>query len=226
MKLVLATTAAVAIGLVVTSAASAADLRVEPAKACYGSGEKVNLLGGGFTPSVPGGVSVTRDGAALGQLSTDVGGSVNGRLTLGQRRGQRTSVYTATDSTNPTLTASTQITVSEVRVKVRPKDGPPGRRLTIGAAGFTTGKRLWAHIRKGRFRRNIRIGTLKKPCRKLKLRRSLLPRGASYGVYTVQFDTFRRYKARRAVSVGFTLTVRQVPVGAAASAGSDWSRIF
>jgi hypothetical protein len=218
----LATTVA---ALTLPAAASAAQLTVNPGKPCYGSGETVSLLGSGFTPNLPSGISVTKDGEAIGTLSTDVGGAFNGTLRLGQRNGKRTSTYTATDTSNPTLTASTQIVVSEVDVRLRPKSGAPGRRITIGAVGFTEGKTLWAHVVRGNSVRNLKIGTLKRACHKLRSKRRLLRRGAPLGVYTVQFDAFKKYRERRPQSVGFTITVRRVVEPSAASA-TAWSRVF
>jgi hypothetical protein len=211
--------------LTLPAAASAAQLTVNPGKPCYGSGETVSLLGSGFTPNLPSGISVTKDGEAIGTLSTDVGGAFNGTLRLGQRNGKRTSTYTATDTSNPTLTASTQIVVSEVDVRLRPKSGAPGRRITIGAVGFTEGKTLWAHVVRGNSVRNLKIGTLKRACHKLRSKRRLLRRGAPLGVYTVQFDAFKKYRERRPQSVGFTITVRRVVEPSAASA-TAWSRVF
>ncbi len=168
---------------------------------------------------------MTKDGEAIGALSTDVGGAFNGTLRLGQRNGKRTSTYTATDTSNPTLTASAQIVVSEVDVRLRPGSGAPGRRIMIGAVGFTEGKTLWAHIVRGNSVRHLKIGTLKRACHKLRSRRRLLRSGAALGVYTVQFDAFRRYRERRPQSVGFTITVRRVAEPSAASA-TAWSRVF
>lgn len=230
MKFATAVVTVVAIGLVASPIASAATLTASPAKRCYGTGEKVTLTGAGFSPGLvpPGGVVVTRDGTRFPEtLSTDAGGAFRGVLTLAQRRGKRTSTYTATDPVNTTLTASTQVTVSATTVRVRPKDGPPGRRLKLTAGGFTQSKRLYAHVRKGGFKRNIFLGRLKRACGKLTTRRRILSQGADYGVYTVQFDNYRKYKPRRAVSVGFTLTVRRIPAGVAgASASTGWSQIW
>jgi hypothetical protein len=227
MKLRLIALAAVATALTVPATASAATLEVVPRLPCYGSGHSVNLLGAGFTPNLTSGIAVTKDGAGIGSLSTDATGAFNGALRLGQRNGRRTSTYTATDTSNPTLTASTQITVSEVDVGLRPRSGAPGRRVRIRAVGFTAGSdRLYAHVVRGRSKRTLRIGRLKGACKSLTTRRRLLPNNAPVGVYAVQFDAFRKYRERRAQSVGFTVTVRRVVRPAAAASASGWSRIF
>jgi hypothetical protein len=199
---------AVAMGvavLAVPSTASGAELTVSPQKRCYSSGESVNLLGTGFTPLDS--ATVTRDGTLLGSLDTDATGAFNGVLTLAQNSGRRTKTYTATDGTNSTLTASAQITVSAVRVGLKPAQGAPGRIMTITASGFTTGPTLWAHVIRGRSKRTLKIGRLSGACGGLRTRKRLLPIDAALGVHTVQFDTFRRYNPKQPVRDRYTISV-------------------
>jgi hypothetical protein len=199
---------AVAAGLVVLAvpaSASAASLTVTPQKRCYSSGESVNLLGTGFSPL--GSANVTRDGTALGSLSTDSNGAFNGILTVAQTSGRRTKTYTANDDAVSTLTASAQITVSAVRVDLSPTNGAPGRRMKINASGFSTGKTLWAHITKGKSKRTMKIGTLSGACGGLKTRKRLLPQSASLGLHTIQFDTFRAYDPKQPVRYRYTIDV-------------------
>jgi hypothetical protein len=229
MKVRLTALAAVAAALTVPATASAATLAVEPRLPCYGSGHNVNLLGTGFSPNLMSGIAVTKDGESIGALSTDATGAFNGSLRLGQPSGRRTSTYTATDTTNPTLTASTQITVSEADVGLQPRSGSPGRRVRIKAVGFTAGgKRLWAHVTRAGKTRNTAVGRLRGACKRLTKRRRLLPRNTPIGVYIIQFDAFRKYRARRAQSVGFTITVRRVrrPSTASAARLTGWSRVY
>ena len=197
--------AAGALALAIPSAASAAELVVSPQKSCYSSGESVNLLGTGFSPL--GSATVTRDGSLLGSLNTDGTGAFNGVLTLAQNSGRQTKTYTATDNTDSSITASAQIVVSAVVVGLKPASGAPGRILRINARGFTTGKTLWAHIKRGKSKRTIRLGRLKGACGSLKTRKRLLPQNAALGVHTLQFDTFRRYNPRQRVRDRYTITV-------------------
>ena len=193
--------------LAIPSAASAQapSLTVSPQKRCYSAGESVNLMGGGFSPLAS--ASITRDGSLLGSLDTDASGAFNGLLTLAQDSGRKTKTYTATDDANSGTAASAQITVSSVRVKLQPESGAPGRIMKITANGFTTGKTLWAHVRRGKSKRNLKLGKLKGSCGGLVTRRRLLPRDAAFGVHTIQFDTFRRYNPRQPVSDHYTITV-------------------
>jgi hypothetical protein len=193
------------LALAIPASASAASLTVTPQKRCYSSGESVNLLGGDFSPL--GRASVTRDGTPLGSLQTDANGAFNGILTLAQTRGRQTKTYTATDEAVSTLSASAQITVSAVRVDLSPPNGAPGRRMSIKASGFTTGKTLWAHVTKGKSKRTLKIGRLSGACGGLKARRRLLPRNAALGLHTIQFDTFKKYSRKQPVRYRYTIDV-------------------
>ena len=99
--------------------------------------------------------------------------------------------------------AQAQFLGSSLAVIVKPRNGAAGRKLRISASGFTTGKRLYAHVVRGKYRHNVSIGKLKGPCRTTKARRRVLPAGLSTGVYTVQFDTKRRYSKKTKVWVKF-----------------------
>ena len=187
------------------SAVAAPALTVVPEKPCYSHGESVNLLGSGFGPL--GSTSITRDGALVGALDTDALGAFNGILTLAQNSGRRTKTYTATDEADSSLSASDQITVSSVRVGLKPNNGAPGRVMKITARGFTTGRTLWAHVVRGKSKRHLKIGRLKGACGGLETRRRLLPRDAALGVHRIQFDTFRAYSRNRPVQDSSTITV-------------------
>ncbi|HZG47879.1 MAG TPA: hypothetical protein VEY90_00035 [Thermoleophilaceae bacterium] len=223
MKHALAALATTAAGLAAATGASAAEFSISPVKPCYGSGERVTLAGSGFTPL--GSVVVSKDGDSLGTTASDATGAFSGvGLTVKLADGRQRRTYSATDTTNPTLTASTRALVSEVEVVLRPRIGAPGRRLSISATGFTTGNRLWAHVIRGRSRRHVDLGRLSGACHSLSTRRRILPRDARVGLYTVQFDAFRKYEKARGNSVGYEIDVRRGR-GAIAS-GTGWSRLF
>jgi hypothetical protein len=204
--------AAGVLALAVPSAASAASLDVSPDKRCYSSGERINLLGSGFSPL--GTANITRDGQPLpgprSDLPTDANGAFNGVLTLFQANGRQTKTYAATDASDSTLTASRQITVAAPRVGLRPANGAPGRLMRITARGFATGPTLWAHVRYRGSTRNLKIGRLKGACGGLQTRRRLLPRNARLGVHRIQFDTSRRYDPDAATRDLYEITVTGV----------------
>ena len=198
---------AMAMGLALTAATSAqaATLTLSGSKDCYRAGDQLTLTGTGYTPGAP--VNVVLGELALGSVAADAAGNFSAPLTIGTLKGVSTRTVTATDAVNPANVGVAKFLGSALAVKVRPRTGQAGRRLRIGASGFTTGKRLYAHaLRKG-YRRNFFIGRLKGPCRTLKVRRVVLPASTPYGVYTVQFDTKRRYSKKTKVWVKFRVTV-------------------
>jgi len=195
---VAATVAATA--LAAPAGASAATLAVEPVEACYREQQSVVLTGSGFGASSL--VDISRDGSSLGTLAADASGAFQGTLELpGLASGQRSLTYVATDTANSALTAPVTVVATATDVDVRPLAGPANRRLRIRARGFFGGRTLWAHlIRRGRGAvRTVKIGRVKGPCRKVRARKRLLRANTPAGEYRVQFDTFRRYKAKRKV---------------------------
>jgi hypothetical protein len=191
--------------LAATASAQAATLTVAGTKSCYRLGDSLVVSGTGFTPGGP--VSFTLDNQDLGSLTADAAGNITAPLTIGTLRGIRTRTLIATDATNPANVAQAQFLGSALSVTVRPRSGTAGRLLRLKAAGFTTGKRLYAHVLRKRYRRNVFVGRLKGDCRTLSVRRRVLPAGLAAGVYTVQFDTKRRYSKKTEVRVRFSVTV-------------------
>ncbi len=199
------TVAAAAVLLAGAASAQAATLSVAGGKACYRAGDSLTLSGTGYTPGAP--VDVTLEGRELGGLTADAAGNISSPLQVGSLRGVSRRTLVATDATNPAITATAQFLGSALLVKVKPQNGAAGRKLRINASGFTTGKRLYAHILRKGYRRNVFIGKLKGPCRTLKKRKRVLSAGTPNGVYTVQFDTKRRYSKKTKVWYRFRVTV-------------------
>jgi hypothetical protein len=196
MKLSLAALATAAVALVAPAAASAqTTLMTTPTKPCFGSGDRVNFHGSGFTPS--GIVDFTRDGepvAANPPITALSDGTVNAGLTVFNEQGVEQRSYAATDRTNPALTAAAPVTVSELDVNMRPRSGAPSQPRSISAVGFTRGSTLWAHIVfKGKVR-NLKIGALKGACRNLTKRTRLFGPNPPFGRHLIHFDTSRRFR--------------------------------
>src|SRR3954453_15979042 len=228
MKLRLAAlTIALLAGATAAPAADAATLAVTPVKPCYRAGSKLGLFGNGYTPNSS--VGITSDGAGIGNAAPNPSGGFGVELTVGLASGERVKTYAATDQANPAITASIPLRISALDVRLSPKSGPPGRKLRIRARGFTTGKRLYAHVRKGRrYRKNVKVGRLKGACRTLKTRKKLIRRGGGTGTYHVQFDTRRHYSRKTAVRVRYDIFVfRTFKSGSAsaASVGERWVRV-
>src|SRR5215213_1890257 len=205
---------AVAMLAVPSAAAAEATLAVDPSVACYRERQNVFLTGVGFTPN--GQVDFTRDGTPLvdpdGPIIADASGLVSPRLTLPSLvSGQRRLTYIATDKTDNVLTTQVSLLVTATDVTLTPSGGAPNRLLTIRARGFFFGGRtLYAHIvrtgkRPGRAR-NLRIGAIDGACKKATARKRLFFANTAPGHYRVQFDTFRRYDAKRRIKTNFTVT--------------------
>jgi hypothetical protein len=195
----------VALALVVAAPAEAATLTVAGSKTCYRAGDALTLNGSGFTPG--GQASITLDGQDLGAVPTDAAGNFSAPLNIGALKGVSKRTLIATDAANPANVAQAQFLGSALAVTVKPRNGAAGRKLRIKASGFTTGKRLYAHVLRGKYRHNVFIGKLKGPRRTAKVRRQVLPPGLAPGIYTVQFDTKRRYAKKTKVWVKFRVTV-------------------
>jgi hypothetical protein len=201
-RLALAAVAGAAATLAAPALAEAAAVGLlQPQKACYRSGEQVGVGGSGYTPNT--GVTITADGQALRSGPTaDPNGNFAGNLTVGQRRGSKLKTYAFTDQSNPANTAALPpLRVSALSVTLRPRNGRPNRLFRIRARGFTTGSRLYAHVVRRGYRRNIRLGRLRGACHTLATRRRLFTSGLPTGIYTVQFDSRRRYSRGTRVKV-------------------------
>jgi hypothetical protein len=214
---------AAALALAAPSGAQAASLTVD--RSCYGPLEPIGLAGAGFTPN--GAVALSADGQQLGTGGADAtGGFTVGLPAPIIDAKQQTINFTATDQTNLALTASASALVSSLDVIVKPKRGNPGRERRIKARGFTRGKNLWAHIKRGKKRRNVKIGKLKGACGVLSAKKRLFSSDAAPGVYEVRFDTQRRYSTSARPQVAFLVTVYRTFRAASASAtGERWVEI-
>ncbi|HEY1275312.1 MAG TPA: hypothetical protein VGF25_10395 [Thermoleophilaceae bacterium] len=201
-------------------AAAEPTLTATPEKKCYRDKEKITLDGAGFGAGAQ--VNVFRDDTRLNDdpiVTSDLG-TFSGKLTLAQTTGVLERTYTATDMANSSMTASLNITVSAVEVKVSPESAPPGTLRKLSARGFTNGERLFAHIvrRKSGKTRTLRLGRLTGACGKLKARARLVPKDIGPGVYMIQFDTKRRYSSHTGVRDRWHLSVVMARAGASASA--------
>jgi hypothetical protein len=177
-------------------------------QSCYREGEPVNVVANGFTPN--GVVNFSRDNQALtGSPTADAAGTVRAstaapRITPAL---QRAFVLEARDATNPAIAASINPLATRFGVTVSPKSGNPARKRRIKARGFTEGKTLYVHVRRGGKGKNIKLGRLKKPCGNKSVKKRIFKRHAKTGIYTVQFDTRRRYRSKASPKVTYLVTV-------------------
>jgi len=221
-----------AFALAAPAGAQAATLAVPSAKPCYGAFDRLPLAGTGYTPGQP--VGVTADGAAVPpDTVADSSGNFTRALTFTSlAQSERLATFTGTDRSNPANAASTQARVSRLTVGIRPRRGNPRRVRRILSRGWTArGTRLYAHVRRGRYRRNLSAGRLKGACRTSSKRVRLFGRRATPGKYKVHFDTYRRFKRTRRQRVTFRVTIfRTFRSSSAAGASTSslterWKRV-
>lgn len=218
--------------LVMPAGAQAASLTVPSAKACYGSRDRLPLAGSGYTPGQK--VNIAVDGQTIPiDVTADASGNILAALRVGSiAQSERLATFTGTDASNAANSASAQARVSQLKVGIRPRSGNPNRPRRIRSRGWTArGSQLYAHVRRGRYRRNFPVGRLKGACRTSSKRVRLFPRGVRPGTYKVHFDTYRRFRKTRRQRLTFDVTIfrtvrRSSASGASGSSLTErWKRV-
>lgn len=197
-----------AVALAAPAGAQAATLGPATPKPCFGTGDAVPLVGSGYTPDAA--VQIARDGALIGTGMADPAGNLAGFASVPTLpRPEQQSTYTATDQANTAnVGTSPPILLSQLKVGIRPARGNPRKPRRIKTRGWTIrGTSVFAHVRRGRYKRNFAVGKLKGACRTSSKRVRLFGSEAGAGVYRVQFDTYKRFKSKRAQRVTFKITI-------------------
>jgi hypothetical protein len=196
--------------------AEAATLGLE-ASPCQISGEKVNLLGGGYTPNSY--VNVALDGRSLGDLPTDASGVIAGTLTPQGLKGVKTHSLVATDTANAALTATYSFLGTTRQVTVKPKHARAGKKLKLNGYGFLKGGKAYIHVRGHGYSADAKVGKPKGACGTWSARRHVVPSTAAAGSYSVQFDQKKRFSRKTKPRVRGTMTVTRTfsSLGAPAS---------
>ncbi len=205
------------------AAGRAATLEVRPSKPCFGTSDRVSLVGTGFTPSRS--VNIRRDGRLLNRrkgkvqpIATDADGRFAVVATVPDLvRSTQDSTYAAIDRADPARRASAPVKLSDLRVSIKPDDAAADRPRRIRARGFTVrGKTLYGHVVREKSERTFRVARLRGSCKTARGRGRLFGKNAARGTYRVQFDTFREYKSSRVQRVRFSVKIRPVTRPAAA----------
>lgn len=216
----------VSVALTALAAPSAAGAQVSLTtdRSCYFAREKTRLIdtegrvgfiGTGFTPN---------GGVFLGQIPimANAVGAFSKALPSPEIPGkQKDFPAIAVDRTNPALRDTVTARLTKLRLKISRRVSKTAR-LRIRARGFFAGKNLYAHVRRGkRYRKNIKIGRVRKPCGLLNKKRRLFGRSAPFGRYRIQFDNKRRYRKSTQPKAVFRVRVvrRASRASAAASSG-------
>jgi hypothetical protein len=205
--------------LVVPSGASAQSVMLDSNRSCYGPNQVISLTGYGFTPD--GEVALSVDGQQLGVGYADYDGVFMATVRAPALPFSWLPLrFTATDQTYLLNRASRSVKLTSLGVLVTPTTGAPSRPRRIRARGFFDGRTLYAHVRRGGRTRNVRVGTLRGPCRRLSVVRRLFGPGVQPGSYTLHFDTNRRFFAGRGTRVTYAVTISSaLERGRAAAAG-------
>jgi hypothetical protein len=197
--------------------ARAASLSVDPVRACYLSGQSANVFGSGYTPS--GSVNVTIGGQP-GAVAADAAGNITVPLNFLPVKGIVVAAVTATDATNPALTATIQLRITRLHVDVNPVTAPAGKSRRLKGYGLKPGK-VYMHVRGPHgYRSDKKIAKAKAPCGTFKTHRTIVPAGVRSGAYKVRFDGKKKYSKKTDPQTGGTLTIkpRFHAVGARAAA--------
>ncbi len=140
-------------------------------------------------------------------------------------KGIKNDAVSATDATDPTLTATIPLLITRRHVDVNPTHAAAGKKLRIKGYGLTGGPKVYMHIRgPHHYRSDTKIAKAKGPCGTFKTRRKIVSSGAAPGAYKVRFDHKKKYSKKTKPQTGGTLTITRTfhAVGARAAA-FGWS---
>lgn len=206
--------------------ASAQGVLLEADRPCYGAHQVISLTGYGFTPD--GDVALSVDGQQLGIGIADYDGVFAASLRAPTLPFSEVLLrLTATDQTYLLNRASAPVRLTSLGVMVTPTTGVPSRPRRIRARGFFDGSTLYAHIRRDGRTRNVRLGALRGPCRRLDVTRRLFRPGVRAGAYRLHFDTSRRYLRSAGARVTYAVTIAKAGTASASSTGARerWAQV-
>jgi len=193
--------AATALALGATAAPAAA-ATVEPLKPCYVSAgeaaearENVLIRGSGFTPESP--VEILVDGVREAAPTTGVMGEFEGTIDAPfQPTGERPFSVVARDQADPTLSVPLTSRVTDLDVRMRPREANPADRVRLKGRGFTRDAPIFAHyVFDGERKKRLRLAQRPTgPCGTFTARRRQIPiANPRSGRWTIQIDQRRRY---------------------------------
>ncbi len=187
------------------ASASAAQLTTSAAT-CARSGTQVSVQGSGFTPNGAVTLGAAKTQAdATGSFVETVTVPDDGKLIPVTRK------LSASDDTDPSLSATASIKYVGFFYTNFPITGRPTERVQWKFAGFDAGKPIYGHFRyRGTTAKNYRFGIAKGDCGTLSVKAKRLPAASHPGVWTLQLDQQKVYNAktlpRRTLSFSITRT--------------------
>lgn len=191
------TAAALGSGALAATAQAKAKIALDPG--CYLSNDKGALTGSGFKPNATWTAKLAGT-KELGSGRTDGRGRIRARFTAPVyegKNGTREMTLSVTDGPN---VASTTFLMTPLTASFSPESGDPARlRVRWRVLGIGPERGVYVHYLQpnGKLKRTIRIGTSDSVCGALKTGPiALFPFRYTFGIWTFQVDTARRWSAR------------------------------
>jgi hypothetical protein len=205
------TIAAAIIGLAALGGVSEAQASTVAVNAtCYLIGSPISASGTGFTPN--GAVNFAFDGQLSSSGTADPAGNITAPLTaplLPSGTHQHAFSLAAQDQTNPALSATTTVNVTDRIATVSPHRAKPSRKVKFGVYALNPNQPVWLHyVFHKKERARVRLGTAHGPCGSLSARKRFFPmRHPSFGTWTFQFDNSKRYSKRTQPQIRGPVTI-------------------
>ncbi len=197
-------------------AAQASAAKIAPNRACYvnddpAKGAPMTITGTGFIPGAPvqitgTDVSATTTAAASGAISARTTAPILATIDPASRR----TTLTATDETDPAITATTVVSIANLAVSTNPasvknlhKD-----KVKFAFSGFTPGKTIYGFYARKKIVATERFGKAKGACGMLTTRALLYPGGhPKFDQYTLTFESASKYSRKANPRVTGKLTI-------------------
>jgi hypothetical protein len=152
---------------------------------------------------------------AIGSDTSDAVATSDGTLDLSgsaapfQRRGEAPFTVKVTEPNNPVNTAVATSRVTDLSVRVRPREAQTSDRVRFRGRGFTAPRPVWGHyVLNGRLRKTVRFARRPAgPCGHFSARRRQIPIDhPRAGRWTLQVDQQHHWSSRPA-TVWFRVTI-------------------
>lgn len=205
----LALTVALAGGLAIPAAASAATITLDHGCLRSGAGAKVGFTLAGFAPQSF--VSLTDNNGLIDSVRVGDDGGFVGEYSAPSVSASGRDLRTVVASGDGGLQAAAQYTMIGLKVGMKPGKAKPTTKVSFLAQGFVeaVGKPLYAHFTYAKNQaahklvKTVKLGTLQGPCGTLtSAKLTQLPlKKPKAGPYVIQFDTSPSFKLQQGVYV-------------------------
>jgi hypothetical protein len=178
-------------------------------RGCYARGDQIKVTLSGMPPGELVDVRVDDDVAAP-DLPIDASGNATASVTAEGRPPRPVPVRA---QVSLQVLAETTVRLAVPVVKMSPASAKPETRVSYEISGFAGSGPVYAHVARGsKHLRTVSLGKPSSPCGAFVAHVAQLPLSRpAKGVYTVQFDQSKAYRASRAGSVKRTVRVRFAP---------------